>query len=145
MPSWFNNVVSYFANDGVSADELQANSDRLDALKAEQDRRTAARLRNELDEETAAEWEREVEFNRTRPGNTTGLNVNAELDTAYDEGLAEGQANLTSAVRGPFNVAGKALTGILAGIPVWVWLLALGALFIYVGGPGYVAKQLKGK
>lgn len=141
--SVFNNIVSWFANDGETADELQARSDRLDAQKDELDRLAAERIREQLGDEEADAWLADVEENKTREGSGYGLNVNDELDAAYDEGLEEGQGNISRFVRAPFTVLGKALTGVLAGIPVWVWLLGLGALFVYVGGVPWALKQLK--
>lgn len=65
------------------------------------------------------------------------------INQAFGEGLKEGRGNITDAIKGAFDFVGKTLASVLLGVPVWAWLLAAGAVWVYLGAPGL--RQLKGK
>jgi len=61
-----------------------------------------------------------------------------QLDQAGTEGAQSGLDNVTALpgkiVGGVTGIAGSTLWGVLKNIPWWVWLVALGFLFFYLGG-----------
>lgn len=59
-----------------------------------------------------------------------------QIAEAFDQGWADGRKNVTSWVAKPFKVVSDGLTAVLAGIPVWVWLLAGVGVWVWLGMPG---------
>ena len=115
----------------LGSDEQQQRGDSLDAqLKALNDRDygKGGRIYNEIQEEQgpAAAIIAAQDVQKHLESSKTG-NVSAQIDQAFDEGLADS----TSSVR---NAIGTAVGSIFRIIPLSVWILAAVALFVYMGG-----------
>lgn len=116
------------SSDGQSAQELQAESDRLDARLAELNQASRSRYGDE--------WYAQAETNRLGGG----VNVERELTAAGQEGLAEGYANVTGTIRAGINAPFRFLWD---SVPGWVWLAALVAGFFYLGGANVIRRKLQ--
>jgi hypothetical protein len=113
--SWIQRVLY-----GVDLDEEQARQDQLDAQRAAENEKDRAQYGDAWFAETQANDER------------SRIDVHAEVDQAFNEGLQEGADNITAIVSKPFEIAGKGVGAILAGFPWWLWLLGLGALAFFL-------------
>ena len=73
-----------------------------------------------------------VTYNQHDAGDDVYLN-GSEFNQGFDQGLEEGKQNIRNTVRGGFNILGNGLSGILTGIPWWVWAAGIIALLAYLG------------
>jgi hypothetical protein len=121
------------------ADDLQAESDRLDAARAELDRGTYDRIAAQRGDNAANLWAEDVARN-----NATGrLQVDEELNAGFREGWSEGYDNVTgtigTVINAPFRFAWDA-------IPKWIWFAAIvGGLLYLAWSFGWLAKFLRAK
>lgn len=71
---------------------------------------------------------------------------NAAALAGAAEGAAEGLSNVLNFPGKVVDTAGKGLSqivgGILKGVPWWLWLVAAGALFFYMGGAALLRGRL---
>lgn len=68
-----------------------------------------------------------------------------QVGAAFDEGWDDGKQNVQKTVGSVFGVAGDGLKAILGGIPLWAWLLGIGALWLWLGKPGLQTLRSKWK
>lgn len=55
------------------------------------------------------------------------------IHTAFDEGLTEGRKNVSAFIKDALNrIVADPLRAVIAGLPWWLWVLALGALAFYL-------------
>ena len=108
------------------ADKLQSEGDAVDAkltaLNAK-DYGPGGRLY------TASNWA-QVQQNLAT-GQT--VNVDAQINAAFKEGLDDGANNVTGFLGGIFDVVGKGLGAILKAVPWWLWLGVI-AYFLFTTG-----------
>jgi hypothetical protein len=129
------------------ADELQATGDAADARIEEMNRRDYApggRLYERIKRErgqAAADAAYQTVLGHLETGRTG--DVDAQINTAFQEGLQDGRNNITGFVSNVFGFVGKALGAILLGIPVWVWAVAAVAVWGWLGFPGMKAIRKK--
>jgi hypothetical protein len=144
MSNWFADAIGSLAGDieyyvGGGAQE-QATGDQLDAqLQAlnQTEYSAGGRVYNEIQDTqgTAAADQAYQTVQKDEASGATG-NVLDELQTAGQEGANQGLSNLWSGIA-------NALKGALGLFPWWLWLLALGALFIYLGGLGWLERKAR--
>ena len=66
-----------------------------------------------------------------------------QIDEAFDEGWAEGRDNVSRGIKGTLNLLVEPLRAVLAGIPWWLWLLALGFLAFKLGLLNGIFRKVK--
>lgn len=115
-----------------------ANAQRAAAADAE-----LRTLNTQRAQTLGEEWAALVEQDYARQEPIDEASQRAAIDQAFNQGIEEGRSNITSFITGAFNFVGKTLAAVIAGIPLWVWLLAGVGLWIYLGAPGL--RKLKGK
>ena len=118
---------------GVDLDAEQQKSQALDAQLKDQNQQLVERGLWTQDQADTAN------ANIDTASDQGGMNdTNGAVATAAGEGLKEGLNNVLAApgkiVGGVTGGAGQILWGILKGVPWWLWLLAIGGLFFYLGG-----------
>jgi hypothetical protein len=132
-----------------STEEIAEQNRHLAVVEANYRARQEARLNAAQAEgfDVTEEREQLEERNRIVDGHLQAgaIDVDAEIDEAFNEGLQEGAANVTSILSKPFEVAGAGILAVLKAIPFWVWLLVGAVLFFYVGGPALLLPMLKRK
>ncbi len=70
----------------------------------------------------------------------------ADQTNAQEESFnADVRANADSIIGAPLRFAGRILGATLLAIPVWVWLVAGGVLFFYLGGGPVLRTWIKKK
>jgi len=105
---------------GVDLDEEQAKQDQVKAQLAAE---------NEKDREKFGDaWFEEAQANLDK----SRINVEAEVDQAFDEGLQEGAANVSAVIRKPFEIVGTGIGAVLKGVPWWVWGIGLAVAGFYL-------------
>ncbi len=118
---------------GVDPAAEQARSDAADAANATINQQL-------VDQGTWTQAQADAANADIATGNasTGDNNVMGAIDAAGQAGLAEGLNNILTA---PGNLVGAVgsgastmLWGIVKAIPWWVWLVAAGALFVWMGG-----------
>jgi hypothetical protein len=125
---------------GYSLDELQKESNQLDARKDQLDR-------EDLDRGfwTPQIYE-QAEANDQAPTSAYNQDVKGSVNQAFGEGWTEGRQNVSSGIKGFLNgvlrVVVEPLRAILGGIPWWLWIAAIAGVFLYFGGWKLVRKQL---
>lgn len=60
-----------------------------------------------------------------------------QIDDAFSEGWDDGKANVQKTVGSVFGVAGDTIKAALGGIPLWTWLIGIGAIWLWLGKPGW--------
>jgi hypothetical protein len=119
---------------GVDVDEEQRRSDELDRKLDAENARDAVKY--------GPEWQAMVRENQERDGSGYNMDVEAEVDEAFEEGLQEGADNITAVVSKPFDIAGAGIGALLKAVPWWVWAAAALGLFIQLGGMTIVRSKL---
>lgn len=125
--AWYSSWIG--SDDGQSQEELQSRGEALDARLAELNANRRATY--------GEDW-----FNRAENNRLGGfVNVEEQVDQAAQEGLAEGYQNVTggisSAINAPFRF-------IWDSVPKWLWLVALFAAFLYLGGGAVLRRKVSG-
>jgi hypothetical protein len=123
-----------FLSDIFLPDTAQTSSEQADNYarqQAEFNRRLAAR-------QTGGDISQE-QVDRYMSGQTDPLlSQDAAAWEGAQEGAAEGWNNVLDApgraVGAITDSTGQALAGVLKNIPFWLWLVAAGALFVWMGG-----------
>jgi hypothetical protein len=131
------NAKNLFTDWWYNTDELQAESDRLDAERAAQNAATASRIATNQGQAASDLWQRHVDVNTARGT----LNASAEVGDAFNEGLSEGYDNVTGGIRAAVNFP---LKFIWDALPWWVWVGGAGALFWYLGGAVWIRRKVSG-
>jgi hypothetical protein len=127
-----------FLGNLFGADDLQAESDRLDA------QRRALNQQQFQSGKRDREW-----YDQTLKNDDLAVqHVDEDIQAGFDEGWEDGKRNITNAVAAPFRAAsdglGSVLKGIFKGVPLWLWLVVGVALFFWLGGAAIV-RALVGK
>lgn len=133
--SWWD-PRDWIGANGMSQEELQAQSDALDAQRGQLNQSTYARIQSQQGQEAADRWLGQVQTNDARANNGT---VEEQINDAFNEGASEGYQNVTGAIRTGINWPMKFIWDAL---PLWVWIGAAGALFWYLGGGVWIRKSL---
>ena len=111
-----------------TADEAEANAARQKALLEE--RLAARQAEGTLSDDQAARYQSELMLAMN--------DQNAAAWEGFKEGAAEGLNNVLNAPGKVVGAVGSSLSqavwGVLKNIPWWVWLVGLGALFVWMGG-----------
>jgi len=125
-------VWSDFFSGGQSADDAQANLDRLNKLEAQ--RLAARQAASTITPEQAQLYVNDANL----PNSNVAADQNAAAAAGLEEGAKEGLDNVLNAPGQAVGLVGKGLSqavgGILKNIPLWVYAVALVALFIWMGG-----------
>lgn len=121
--------MAFFSNlwgtitSGENLFAAQAKSDQLDQQLYDFNQKN-------LDEEEWAAYQSHIQGSQA-DGNTYHMDVGDQVNDAFVEGAKEGAANLASGIKKGFNAAGGF---VWKAIPWWVWLAAVFALFVWLGG-----------
>lgn len=128
---------------GVDLEEVQRTSDATDAaLQAEnaKDYSPGGTVYNQIVEERGVAAANETYEIVQGHEATQHIDVEAEVDEAFDQGLAEGAQNIKGTIAAPFKLT-------WAILPWQVWLVGLVALFLYMGGgvflKGLISRKFK--
>lgn len=158
MGNWFADAVGSLAGDLQyvfgSGSELQSADVRAEnKAAAYADYSPGGRIYNQIlntrgQKAADAAW-KAVQANYAAEGD---LNVLQEEQLAGQEGANQGlqavEALPGQVAGGIFNFSGATLWGFIKSIPWWVWLLLIGAGFVYLVGPAVVlgrARKVAGK
>ena len=120
----------------MSQEELQRQSDELDAQRGQLNQSTYARIQSQQGQAAADRWLGQVAVNEEASDYGT---VEEQVSESFNEGLSEGYENVTGTIRSGINWPLKFLWDAL---PWWVWLGGLGAVFWYLGGGVWIRRKL---
>jgi hypothetical protein len=105
-----------------------------------------ARLRQENEKDApkyGAGWAAQVSTNYAQQDTFDPKEQRKEIHAAFAEGAEEGAQNVTGFIAGIFRVVGRMLTSVLAGIPLWVWLIVGAVIWWQLGRPGWQTLKKK--
>jgi hypothetical protein len=125
--SWYDPRTWIGSSDGQSQAELQAASDAADARLAELNQGSRARY--------GEAWYAQAEANRT----AAVIDVPGSINEDFNRGAAEGYSNVTGAISTGLNAPFRFLWD---AVPKWLWLVALLALFLYLGGGVVIRRKV---
>lgn len=125
--AWYNPFSWVGSSDGRSQEELQAESDALDARLYELNVASSYRY--------GPEWFAQAEANRTGGA----VNVEEEVTAAGREGLREGYDGVTGGIRSAVTFPLKFLWDAL---PWWLWVGAAVGVFLYFGGASVIRRKV---
>jgi hypothetical protein len=134
--SWYDPRTWIGSSDGRSQAELQAERDQLDARIAAQNSATYQRIQLQSGNSAANDWLAQVNDNLATQDSTP---VSEAVAADFNAGAEEGLQNAAGVVRAGINLPARFL---LSAIPWWVWIVAAGALFIYLGGGAVVRRKV---
>ncbi len=119
MPKWFDNAVSWFVNDGETADEINARGEAAEQRLAEMNREDAG-----IYGET---WYQQTLANDRRQDASDELTISDEFEAEWDAGLGRLRTGVGDTI-------GFSLKTVFGALPWWLWLAIAGGLFLYFTG-----------
>lgn len=66
-----------------------------------------------------------------------------QIETAFGEGWQDGKNNISGAVASVAKVVSDGVSSVALGIPLWVWLAGMGAIWVWLGAPGLAKLKAK--
>lgn len=133
--SWWD-PRDWIGANGMSQEELQAQSDALDAQRGQLNQSTYARIQSQQGQAAADRWLGQVNANEAAASVGT---VEEQINADFNAGLSDGYNNVTGAIRTGLNWP---LKFIWDALPWWVWVGGAGALFWYLGGAVWIRRKL---